>query len=279
VWRAPFARPLLEVTRREILTYLRRRSLPFVEDPSNRDLRYARARLRHRILPLLREENPRVDEALRRLAAGAAARPVVSGSGLHGDIPARVASQVARAARVARGTKGFDVPGHRRIVVTYGRVSIIEPSEGSHDSGKETSATSEENGTLATPVQIDGAGEFFCGPGASVCVQEHRAARQPEGGGLAWFDGDRLAWPLSLRHRRPGDRMRPRRGRGTRKVADLMIDAKIPLVQRNLTPVVAAADGSLLFVAGLRPSAVGEPGPDTRRWIGFALRPPAEDVG
>ena len=57
----------------------RRRSIPFVEDPSNADPRFARARIRHRLLPLLAEENPRVVEALIALAAaaraGAARRP------------------------------------------------------------------------------------------------------------------------------------------------------------------------------------------------------------
>ena len=69
--RDVFVRPLLDVTRAQILRYLRRRSIPFVEDPSNADPRFARARIRHRILPALAQENPRVAEALRALAAAA----------------------------------------------------------------------------------------------------------------------------------------------------------------------------------------------------------------
>jgi len=72
--RGPFIRPLLDVRRAEVLRYLRRRSIPFVEDPSNADPRYARARIRHRLLPLLAGENPRVVEALVELAAAARAR-------------------------------------------------------------------------------------------------------------------------------------------------------------------------------------------------------------
>src|SRR4029079_18159666 len=69
--RGPFVRPLLDVTRAEIARYLARRSIPFVEDPSNADPRFSRARVRHRLLPLLAEENPRVREALVALAAEA----------------------------------------------------------------------------------------------------------------------------------------------------------------------------------------------------------------
>ena len=71
--------PSLDVTRAEIARYLRRRSLPFVEDPSNADPRFARSRVRHHLLPLLAGENPRVREALVALAAAASgrARPIL----------------------------------------------------------------------------------------------------------------------------------------------------------------------------------------------------------
>src|SRR5882724_4712273 len=70
--RERFVRPLLDVSREEVLAYLRRRSIPFIEDPSNADPRFTRARLRHQVLPALRAENPRIGEALRALAADAA---------------------------------------------------------------------------------------------------------------------------------------------------------------------------------------------------------------
>lgn len=61
-------RPLLEVTRAEVLAYLARLGQSYREDVSNRDPRFTRARLRHELLPLLREQyNARVDEALLRL--------------------------------------------------------------------------------------------------------------------------------------------------------------------------------------------------------------------
>jgi tRNA(Ile)-lysidine synthase len=50
--RAPFVRPLLDVTRAQIQVYLRRRSIPFATDPSNVDPHYARARIRQEILPV-----------------------------------------------------------------------------------------------------------------------------------------------------------------------------------------------------------------------------------
>jgi tRNA(Ile)-lysidine synthase len=63
-------RPLLEIDRAEIEAWLRERGIAWREDATNRDRTYARNRLRHEILPLLREGfNPQVDQALANMAA------------------------------------------------------------------------------------------------------------------------------------------------------------------------------------------------------------------
>jgi hypoxanthine phosphoribosyltransferase len=56
----PFVRPLLEVERRDLRSYLCRRGLSYRDDPSNRDLRYDRNRVRRLVLPVLADVlNPR----------------------------------------------------------------------------------------------------------------------------------------------------------------------------------------------------------------------------
>jgi tRNA(Ile)-lysidine synthase len=62
-------RPLLGITRAEVEAYLRRLGQPWREDSSNQDLRHARNRLRHELLPLLqREYNPAIRQTLADLA-------------------------------------------------------------------------------------------------------------------------------------------------------------------------------------------------------------------
>lgn len=66
-------RPMLGLTRPEVLAFLRGLGQPFREDASNRDLCRTRNRIRHELLPLLaREYNPAVVSVLGRLAAQAA---------------------------------------------------------------------------------------------------------------------------------------------------------------------------------------------------------------
>jgi tRNA(Ile)-lysidine synthase len=62
-------RPLLEIDRAEIEAWLRERGIAWREDLTNQDRTFARNRLRHEILPLLRDGfNPQLDQALANLA-------------------------------------------------------------------------------------------------------------------------------------------------------------------------------------------------------------------
>ncbi len=62
-------RPLLDVPRTQILQYLDDREIFWREDPSNREMRFARNWLRHQILPELRKLYPSLTPSLARLGA------------------------------------------------------------------------------------------------------------------------------------------------------------------------------------------------------------------
>jgi tRNA(Ile)-lysidine synthase len=262
--RPPFVRPLLDIRRVEILRYLRRRSIPYVEDPSNADLRFARARIRHKILPALAEENPRVAAALIRLAEsarqGATAEPELAAVG------ARPAA-VARRLRARGGTAAIDVAGGRQLEVSYGRLQL-------------RSRRHSTSSAMPDPVVVDRPGRYGFAAAGSIEVQiDSERDRRATNADEVSFDADRLTWPLVVRARRPGDRMRPRGGRGSRKLSDLMIDAKIARPARATLPVLASASGDVLLVPGLRPAEVARPTPETRRFVRVRFRRPAnQDV-
>jgi tRNA(Ile)-lysidine synthase len=266
--RAPFVRPLLDVRRAEILRYLRRRSIPFVEDPSNADPRFARARIRHRILPLLAQENPRVAEALLALAESARS----GGDDPTAELPDGLPALPARAAAVVRrlrargGSGAVDVAGGRRIQVSYGELRVAPGGRGRSPTAK---------ADPSAPLVIARPGRYrFSGGAMEIRIDDSRSADRP-GGAASDFDAECITWPLVVRARRPGDRMRPRGGRGSRKLSDLMIDAKIARRERALLPVVTTADGDVLYVPGLRPSEQGRPSESTRRrlFVSFTAPP------
>jgi tRNA(Ile)-lysidine synthase len=66
-------RPLLEVTRQDVLEFLRQHSQDFCADASNFDATFTRNRIRNELLPRLRAEfNPQIDDTLLRLGRQAA---------------------------------------------------------------------------------------------------------------------------------------------------------------------------------------------------------------
>ena len=66
---ATLVRPLLDVSRDEVLEYLQRLGKSFREDSSNASSRYTRNRIRHELLPLLEQEyHPNVRQSIARLS-------------------------------------------------------------------------------------------------------------------------------------------------------------------------------------------------------------------
>lgn len=70
----------------------------------------------------------------------------------------------------------------------------------------------------------------------------------------AMLDADKLGDSAAVRGRKPGDRMQPLGMAGTRKLQDILVDARVPRSARDLVPVVEAS-GEIAWLVGLR---VGE---------------------
>lgn len=62
-------RPLLEQTRRDVMEYLRHNKIAYKNDPTNRQLKFFRNKVRHHLLPLLEKDyNPNMKETLVKLS-------------------------------------------------------------------------------------------------------------------------------------------------------------------------------------------------------------------
>ncbi len=66
--RGNLIRPMLTITREQVLAFLQENHIPWVEDSTNATDSFLRNRVRHHILPLFRQENPRIGENLSDMA-------------------------------------------------------------------------------------------------------------------------------------------------------------------------------------------------------------------
>jgi tRNA(Ile)-lysidine synthase len=256
--RGIFIRPLLDIRRKGIMSFLAKRRISFIEDPSNADRHYARVRIRLDLLPLLARENPRVVEALLSLAQEARAIAAGTPALAPASVPRRAAALIQRMAMQGQGTRRVSVPDGE-VVVSYGNVRFRPRTSGRQDVCPASSGS----------IRVKGPGIYRLpgrSDGSALDLQEgHHPALPPTGAAI--FDATRIARPLEVRAWRPGERMRPRGGRGSRKVSDLLVDAKIPRDLRRDLPALVTADGTILFVAGLRPSEVGRPQVASEHWL------------
>lgn len=122
-------RPLLEARRRDVMAHLLRHGLPYATDPSNRDPRYLRVRVRHEVVPLLEQLSPRIVEHLSALADMLAEVPDEGGLDGLGRAQRR---ELTRARRLGRRSVRLRLAGGHDVEVAFpdGRVVLTERGRG-----------------------------------------------------------------------------------------------------------------------------------------------------
>jgi tRNA(Ile)-lysidine synthase len=290
--RPGLLRPLLGVTRADVRRFLADRELSHAVDRTNADLRFVRNRIRRVLLPFLESEfNPRLREALGALAArlrdeddlltGAARRAATRlvdartlGVAVAAEPPA-LARRIVRAWLVRAARRGASAAHVERVLAlaaTAGRgpVSVPGPGrvvrEGDRLVGRAGRAPARE--ALRLPIRP---GESVAHPGGawrltlSVARTRQPGEARARGPAHALFDADALPGVLAVRSPVPGDRLRVLGG-GTRKLQDVLVDAKVPREARVDVPVLVAG-AEVLWVAGLVRGAGAALGPATTRVV------------
>ena len=107
-------------------------------------------------------------------------------------------------------------------------------------------------------------------------IRSRTELRFPDGRFEAIFDYEKIkrafavspseARPLIVRNRRQGDRFQPYGMRGTKKIKDFMIDAKVPRDERDRIPLLVCGD-AVLWVVGYTTSDPFKIHPGTRQYL------------
>ena len=245
-------RPMLSVTRKDVLTFLEEYHLPFVEDSTNGTDQFLRNRLRHHVMPCLHEENPRFAQAVSEMTM----RLREDESYLN------MQAQRARTNNVA-SLRELDVPIQKRVLrMLLEEFGVVEPA--AEHIGLLTDVLYSQNQSEKANFpgniqigQVDGklqklkiTGEFSISvivPG-TVELPEFgvriTCADQPIENGFSFVPSGTLV----VRSRQAGDHMRL--PGGTKSLKKLFIDKKIPAAYRNQIPVLAD-DLGVIAVWGL----------------------------
>jgi tRNA(Ile)-lysidine synthase len=97
-----------------------------------------------------------------------------------------------------------------------------------------------------------------------VVPRDALGATPPSDARTVWLDADAVRPPLRIRRRRPGDRFAPWGAPGRRKVADVLVDRRVPRSERDHVPLLVDEAG-ILWLVGIRRGSRAAVGPETKR--------------
>ncbi len=260
-------RPLLDVTRREILEYASARGLKWVEDESNRDTRFRRNFLRHEILPAIARRFPSYGVTIARSAG-------------HLAEASRLLDEVAMsdgAAQFEDGTLGVEalrrLPAARaRNLLRFflGDRGIEPPGAARLEEALRQALSARQDARVS--VDVGGAclmrfaGRLHVVPAAGPRAQRYSRRWRgearlvlPEAGGvltLARTKGDGISaarlrgGKVIIRPRAGGERFRPDRLRPRRSLKNLLQEARMAPWLRERLPLIFH-DEMLVWVPGI----------------------------
>lgn len=282
-------RPLLEASREQIEDYLASRSLEFVVDSSNLSDDFLRNRLRHSVLPAMREAFPDADRGLlatidylsqnRRFYERQMA---ILASRYRTDANINLASLVAEQpdARLILfemlRPMGFNMTHVDNILASASSSGLsfvsndycLELSRGVIEvrplSGSQASFSSfpvSLRRDILSPVHI------------AVTVHDISEFNPRRDHRTVYFDASVLSGDTAfeLRPWRRGDRMQPFGMTSTRLLSDIMRDARLSAAQKRGL-LLLTRNGEILWAVGLRPSALFAVTPSTNKFIRLELK-------
>jgi tRNA(Ile)-lysidine synthase len=286
--RGRLLRPMLAVTRADVRRFLADRGVAFALDRTNADLRLVRNRVRRLLVPFLEAEfNPRLGPALAALAErlrdedtflDEAARRRAPALRRDDGLDVRVATEPRALARrilrawLERGTGRTVTAAHVERVLALaegtarGAVAVPGPARVLREGSRLVLRRGREAAPAPFSLPI-APGTAVTHPGGAwrLVLSDARPRRpeerRPPSAAHALFDADALPDALRVRSPAPGDRLRLLAG-GTRKLQDILVDAKVPREARSRVPVMTAGD-EILWVPGLARGAGAALGPRT----------------
>ena len=245
-------RPMLKVTRQDVESFLEEWCLDHIEDSSNETDAFLRNRIRHHVMPLLVQENPRLAENLSRMALHLRLDEDALSQGAENHIEELKAMHPAsrnRALAAFLEEAGVKEPDSEHIALAESLVFSQRPSAKADFPGGVTICRNYgklercdgQPGLKTVVLNCPGVTQI---PelGLQVrCVLE----KQPESESCFTVAP---AGQMVLRSRMSGDEMRLHGG--TKSLKKLFIDKKIPAARRDRIPVVVD-DAGVLGVYGV----------------------------
>jgi len=283
-------RPLLFLTREDIQNIIDQNGLPHVEDSSNSSIKYARNKIRHEVIPKLKELNPNLEQTFennlvhfrdlelfldKQIAELKDKLFVPHGNELHIPVEQIKKLEPKRlllfkllqdygfneaiiddliAALDKHAGKVFETPAFK-LILDRGKLILAKQTPDNH---KELLITINDHEINYADYKLT-----ILHDDSPLIVKDNPMAVS--------IDTDLLKYPLTLRPWQQGDHFHPLGMKGNKKVSDFFIAQKIPLHEKSGIPLLVNVNGEIIWIGGYRPDERYKVGRKTKKVTIFEL--------
>lgn len=260
-------RPLLCIYRDDILTYLQKKELSFVEDSTNKEDIYTRNKIRLNVLPLLQTINPSVIQSISRTAENLTQTEKIYQSYIDKAKRAVFSDNIIDIDALLQQVEpktilfeilfplGFNAPTIDNIYESVNSQSgkvffsteyqlvkdrntfIIQQIESQSD---KIYTLFEHETEIAEPLKLTI--ESFRKP------KDFEIERNPD---TIYIDKGKLSFPLIIRKWKKGDKFRPFGMKGHKKISDYFTDRKFSLIEKENIWLLCSVD-DIVWIIGER---------------------------
>lgn len=261
-------RPLLSVTKNEIINYLKENNVPYRLDKTNEELKHTRNRYRHIVLPFLKKENPKVHEKYLKFSKELIEYDNFVNTYIKDNkfivdnsiVINKVSSEIDFIKRKClellvkdiqrkdyfdvsdeqmnnlmklynQSNKTIDLNNNYMGVNSYGKIYIKK---------KENKVLNEI--VLDKDIKLEDYIFYYNsqdGDNSNSCI---------------YLNTSEITLPLKIRGVLPGDKMKIKNLNGSKKISDIFIDSKVPKDKRSTYPILVDSQNRVLWVPNLKKS-------------------------
>lgn len=264
-------RPLLSVTKDEIYDLVTSQQLVWREDSSNETTKYQRNKIRHEVIPVLKEINPSLEETMQQTAERVSHAEAIVKSyieQLRGQSLKEGDNVAFLLLTPLQNATGLPVVLHELLrpynfsySVVLELVQALDGQPGKQFHSPTHTLVKDRDQLVITPKDLSSFGSILLQQGDTtveagnylftlryVDADQYKLRTKPH---IAALDAGQLNFPLKLRTWQEGDWFVPLGMNGKKKISDFLIDKKVPANLKGQT-LVLVSDQSIAWVVGQR---------------------------